>query len=100
MQSIRDADYLSQQSPRLESRDRMMTLVDQLSDTGRSDGDGNDSDEGDHNTRPHHKVFALITMNDTDGLAAHLEKHKDNLDLTQILNSSGFTPLHLAAYKS
>lgn len=28
MQSIRDADYLSQQSPRQESRDRLMTLVD------------------------------------------------------------------------
>ena len=37
---------------------------------------------------------------DFDGLEKHLETNKDKFDVMSIFNTSGFTPVHLAAYKS
>ena len=36
---------------------------------------------------------------ESEKLERHLEKTAEKIDVTKILNPSGFTPVHLAAYK-
>ena len=37
---------------------------------------------------------------DYEGLERHLDINKDKFDVTTLTNTSGFTLMHLAAYKS
>ena len=45
-------------------------------------------------------IWNHIKSNDDEGLKEHLEQNKDKFDVTKIFNPTGFTPIHLAAYKS
>ena len=44
-------------------------------------------------------IWAYINNHDHEGLENHLEMTKNKIDITRLYNSSGFTPIHLAAYK-
>ena len=46
------------------------------------------------------KIFNLINVNEPEELKIHLEKTKDLIEVTSIMNSSGFSAVHAASYKS
>ena len=63
-----------------------------------------DGEEGEffdeQESRPQAELFAMIMNNESEGLEALLGQIQDSLDLTTMFNTSGFTLIHLAAYKS
>ena len=42
----------------------------------------------------------MIKNNDIEYLSQHLRANKDHLDVMQLSNDMGFSPIHFAAYKS
>ena len=74
-------------------------MVSQLSDS-IYDTNAEQFDRDDHEARPLGLLWVLITSGEHESLERHLEETVDKFDVTKIFNSSGFTPLHLAAYKS
>lgn len=74
-------------------------MVSQISDSNYNDDEPGVQDES-HGRRMQTNIFAHITNMDADGLESHLAQVKGRIDVTQIYNSGGFSPLHLASFKS
>ena len=45
-------------------------------------------------------LYAHINNNDCDALRDHLVKTRESLDVTTLINSLGYSPIHLASSKS
>ena len=83
-------------------RDRTIRVVSQLSDSLYDEYGGVAElhyDRDDANSRIISEVYVLIMQGESEKLERHLEKTSERFDVTKILNPSGFTPIHLAAYK-
>ena len=84
-------------------RDRTMTILSQLSsspDNPIDDGDDELRLDTRSEVRPWRLLFAMLNNNECDELRSLLEETKDSMDVTQVLDSRGFSPVLLAAYKS
>ncbi len=46
------------------------------------------------------QLYAHINNNDCDALRDHLMKTRESLDVTTLVNSNGYSPIHLASSKS
>jgi ankyrin repeat protein len=50
--------------------------------------------------RDEKQVYKLIQKQDHEELRVHLEKTKNKYEIMRLFDSSGYTPLHYAAYKN
>ena len=92
---IENSINLPESSPR-DSK-RIVTMVSQLSEANEEEEPLTAEDS---QARLHSLVFSHINNMDLDGLERHLDEMDEQVDLTTLCNSSGFSPLHLAAFKS
>ena len=51
-------------------------------------------------TRIKNTVFKLIARSETKKLKTHLSTSKNKIDIRNIYNESGYSPIHYAAYKN